>query len=228
VSRSSSRGAHVERTVGARLLLAERDAIIPLLRALPDSDFDRPTLLPGWSVRDVLAHCAAAMTMAASGRMHGFSPAENQRDVDERRPWPIPTLLTELAGGYVGAAAAITNANGRLDGLSLGEWTHGGDVRDALGRDDAYASAGLDDALSLFERLSHNPRYGVPPTDIRLADRRLTVGASVEQSGAAAPDSTAVLETDAATLVRLMTGRSPDPARYQLSGAEPAQYVMFR
>lgn len=59
---------------GARLLLTERDAILPILRRTPPSDFDRPTILPGWSVRDVLAHCAAALGMAAAGTSHGFSP----------------------------------------------------------------------------------------------------------------------------------------------------------
>jgi len=229
-------------------LLVERDALLPILRALLADDFDRSTSLPGWSIRDVLAHCAAAMTMASSGTMHGFTPAENQRDVDARRGWPIPTLLTELAGGYEGTAAAIARANGRLDGLALGEWTHGGDVREALGRPDAYASEGLDDALTLAERLSSRPRSSIPRTDVRLRDRVLRLGpvddasATTDSTGATgASDTTdatstseaegatgvATLETDAATFVRLLTGRSPDSTRYRLSGADPSRYVMF-
>jgi hypothetical protein len=85
-------------------------------------------LLPGWSVRDVLAHCAPALGTAAAGTSPGFSPEENQRDVDERKPLPIQDVLDELEARY--AAAAIAMAEGRLDGLALGEWLHGGDVRD--------------------------------------------------------------------------------------------------
>ncbi|HEU0239552.1 MAG TPA: maleylpyruvate isomerase family mycothiol-dependent enzyme [Micromonosporaceae bacterium] len=219
---------------GARLLLVERDALLPILRALPADDFDRATSLPGWAIRDVLAHCAAAMTMAASGTMHGFTPQENQRDVDGRRDWPIPTLLTELAGGYEGTAAAIAHANGRLDGLALGEWTHGGDVREALGRSDAYASEGLDDALTLAERLSSRSRSVIPRTDVRLPDRVLRLGRIDDASGATGSGATgsdatgtATLETDSATFIRMLAGRSPDPSRYRLHGADPARYLMF-
>ena len=45
-----------------RLLSVERDALLPLLRARGDGDFTLPvTACPGWTVRDVLAHCSAAL-----------------------------------------------------------------------------------------------------------------------------------------------------------------------
>jgi hypothetical protein len=37
-----------------RLLLTEAAALLPILRATPAADFDRPTPCPGWSVQDVL------------------------------------------------------------------------------------------------------------------------------------------------------------------------------
>jgi uncharacterized protein (TIGR03083 family) len=224
---------YADRPAGARLLLIERDSILPILRALPDEDFDRPTALPGWSVRDVLAHCAAALTMTANGTGHGYTPAENQRDVDERRPWPIGQLLDELTSGYDGAAEMIAAADGRLDLLALGEWTHGGDVREALGIPDAYASAGVEEALPLFERLSRRPRFDIPPTNVRLPDRRLRLGpadaGSDDVSSDGDPDGSrcVTLQTDVVTLVRMLTGRSPSPDRYRLDGAESAQYAMF-
>jgi len=46
----------------ARLLRAEHDALLPILHRTPERAFERPTACPGWSVRDVLAHCAAALT----------------------------------------------------------------------------------------------------------------------------------------------------------------------
>jgi hypothetical protein len=35
------------------------------------------------------------------------------------------------------------------------------------------------------------------------------------------------LPTDAETFVRLCGGRRPDPARYELAGADPGQLVLF-
>lgn len=203
---------------GARLLLTERDAILPLLTARPEADFDRPTVLPGWSVRDVVAHCAAALTMTAGGTAHGFTAQDNERDLTLRRDWPLPQLLDELAGGYRDAAAVIAAAGGPLDGLALGEWVHGGDIRDALELTDAYASAGIDDALVLFAERSRAARFAVPFTRVRLGDREFDLGTD-------AP--VADLVTDAATFVRLCAGRSPDPTRYRLTGADPDRYVLF-
>jgi len=206
-------------TPASRLLLTERDALLPILRERAAADFDRPTLLPGWSVRDVLAHCAAALGMAAAGRFHGFSPAENQVDVDERRDWPIERLLDELAGGYTGGAAAIAAAGGQLDGIALGEWVHGGDVRDAWGIADAYASAGIEGALRLTAERSRL-RASYPATRVTLGDHEpLDLGVG---------EPAAALETDAATFVRLVAGRSPDPTRYTLTGVEPELLLMFR
>ena len=206
-------------TLASRLLLTERDALLPILRERAAADFDRPTLLPGWSVRDVLAHCAAALGMLTSGNFHGFSPAENQADVDERRDRPIERLLDELAGGYTGGAAAIAAAGGQLDGIALGEWVHGGDVRDAWGIEDAYASAGIEGALRLCAQRSRL-RASYPAVSVTLGEHVPLALGTGEPVGS--------LETDAATLVRLVAGRSPDPARYTLTGAEPDQLQMFR
>jgi uncharacterized protein (TIGR03083 family) len=206
----------------ARLLLAEADALLPILRATPAADFDRPTVLPGWSVRDVLAHCSAALGMAGSGSMHGFSPAENQRDVDERAGRPLADLLSELANGYAAAAAAMDAADGALDRLALGEWVHGGDVRDALGRNDGYVSAGVEDALVLLGERS--VVRGAPHTEVILtgpgAERTLVLGTP----GAGEP---ARLRTDVGTLFRLVAGRSPDPAAFALDGAAEHDLRLF-
>jgi hypothetical protein len=44
-------------------------------------------------VRDVLAHCASALIRVATGTEHGFTPEENQVDVDERRGWSVAAAL---------------------------------------------------------------------------------------------------------------------------------------
>jgi len=207
----------------ARLLLAEGAALLPILRATPAAAFGTPTVLPGWSVRDVLAHCSAALGMAATGRLHGFTPAENQRDVDARAGLPVADLLDELAASYAGAASAMDAAGGRMDGLALGEWVHGGDVRHALGVPGAWASDGLDDALVLL--VARSADRSAPPTALTLTgpgpERELAFGAPDDEVSAR-------LRTDAATLLRLCAGRGADPSAYELSGAAPEEYLLFR
>lgn len=202
------------------MVLAERDALLPILRTAPASDFDRPTCLPGWSVRGVIAHCAAALNMTATQTWHGFSPEENQIDVDERAAWPLPKLLDELEAGYQSAAPIIAAADGKLDGLALGEWLHGGDVREALDRPDAYASPGADDALVLLvERFGR--RASVPRTTVKLADGREIV------LGAGEGPATACMDADLATLFRLSAGRRVDEQHLTLTGADPSAYNVF-
>jgi uncharacterized protein (TIGR03083 family) len=123
---------------GARLLLTERDALLPILRRTPADAFLRPTVCTGWTVRDVLAHCGAALTRLAEGRLHKFTPELNELDVAERRSWPLDRVMVELEQGYTAAAPALTAGEGKLDGVVLGEWIHGGDVREALGEPGAY------------------------------------------------------------------------------------------
>jgi uncharacterized protein (TIGR03083 family) len=85
--------------LAARLLLTERDALLPILRQTPAAAFDRPTVCTGWSVRDVLAHCGSALLRTAAGALHRFTPQENEVDVAERRSWPLGQVLAELERG---------------------------------------------------------------------------------------------------------------------------------
>src|SRR5262249_31303452 len=147
------------------------------------------------------------------------SPTENQVDVDHRRAWPVDRLLDELADGYSGGAAAIAASGGPLNGIALGEWVHGGDVRDTWGLPDAYASAGLAEGRHV-RAVRRRLRDAYPATRVTLADHGpldLGVGQPI-----------ATLEADTTTFLRLIAGRSPDPSRYRLTGAEPAQLLMFR
>jgi uncharacterized protein (TIGR03083 family) len=204
--------------LAARLLTTERDALLPILRRTPAAAFDRPTVCTGWSVRDVLAHCGAALVRLAEGRLHRFTPEDNEADVAERRSWPVGAVLAELERGYYQAAPVMTAAGGALDGVALGEWVHGGDVREALGEPLPYESDGVEDALVLLVERSR--RQAVPATRLRLGDRELRLGA-------ADGDPSAELVTDLATLMRLCAGRHPDPARFTLDGADRGQFVLF-
>jgi len=203
----------------ARLLRAEREALLPILRRTPEEAFGRPTACPGWSVRDVLAHCAAALSRAAAGDLHAFTPELNEIDVAERRGRPLADLLSELAAGYDQGGAAIAAAGGRLDVIALGEWLHGGDVREALGEPLAYASDGFDDACVLLGDWTRRRRIPLVTADIDGTTRTF---------GVARPDrAPATLVTAGPVLMRLFAGRPADAAGYRLAGATPAELNVF-
>jgi uncharacterized protein (TIGR03083 family) len=204
-------------TTAGRLLMIESKALPPILRRASAEAFGRPTVCTEWSVRDVVAHCSAALNRVASGDVHGFSPEENQADVDERRSWPLKRLIDELVRGYALAARVVDAAGGRLDGVALGEWVHGGDVREPLGEPDPYTSAGSDLALELLVARSRR----LPLVAVHLPDQTLALG-SMDL-----PHGPARLDTDFETLVRLLSGRRPDPDRYVLDGVDPAALVLF-
>ena len=203
----------------ARLLAIERDSLLPILRSTPEPDFDRPTACPGWSVRDVLAHCGSALTRVASDDLHAFTPDLNETDVAERRSWPLPQVLAELARGYDDAGPKIAVSGGKLDAIALGEWLHGGDVRDALNQPHAYASYGFADACVLLADFTR--RQQVPLTEATLGDQALRLGVSLPGR------PVATLVTDNATLMRLFAGLPAPPASYRLTGATPEELIVF-
>jgi uncharacterized protein (TIGR03083 family) len=191
----------------AELLLTESRALPVVLERAPPDAFDRPTVCTGWSVRDVLAHCGAALGALVNGTVGSFTPEENQRDVDERAAWPLERVLDELFANYAAAATIVDQAGGRADGLGLGEWIHGGDVREPLGEADAYASAGVDLAIPLIgERSSVRD---APAVEVIVDRRSIPFGTGPSRGR---------LVADTATFVRLVAGRAPDPTRYELSG----------
>lgn len=200
--------------VYSRLLLTERDALLPILRRTPEEAFDRPTVCDLWSVRDVIAHCATALTRVATGELHGFTPEDNEADVDARRGLPLADVIAELEKAYeLGAASP------EIHRVALGEWVHGGDIREALGEPEAYSSAGVDDALTILVQRSVTRE--VPPTDVHLTDgRTLRLGD---------PDSQAegVLKTDVAGLFRITANRRPELAEAELTGLVPSELRMF-
>ncbi|MGA5417200.1 maleylpyruvate isomerase family mycothiol-dependent enzyme [Streptomyces pseudogriseolus] len=207
-----------------RLLSVERDALLPLLRARGEGDFALPVAAcPGWTVRDVLAHCSAALSRVVESRYDKdvFSPASNQRDIDERAGWTITEILDELDRGMTEAGPVIAKAGGPLDGLALGEWVHAGDVRVALGEPGAYAGAGLPFALALLAQVTSERGHLPLHADLDDADEPVRLG---DVSGERPP---ARFIGDGPTLVRLYAGRPVDGVSYELAGADAAELNIF-
>ncbi|MFF4213784.1 maleylpyruvate isomerase family mycothiol-dependent enzyme [Streptomyces sp. NPDC001796] len=206
------------------LLATERDALIPLLRSRPDADFALPTAAcPGWTVRHVLAHCSAALTRVVESRFEKgvFSPESNDRDIAERAGWTNAQVVDELERGMTGAGAAIAKAGGVLDMVALGEWVHGGDVREAFGEPGAYAGDGLQYALTLLARVSREKGHVPLHADLDDLDEPLLLG---DANGEHPP---ARFIGEASTLVRLYSGRPLGGARYELAGVEERELNLF-
>lgn len=207
-----------------RLLTTERDALIPLLRARPDADFALPTAAcPGWTVRDVLAHCSSALMRVVESRYEkgAFSPEANDRDIAERAEWSNAEVVDELERGMTEAGPVIAAAGGTRDMVALGEWVHAGDVREALGEPGAYAGPGLPDALVLLARVTREKGHLPLHADLDDVDDPLRLG---DVSGDRTP---ARYIGDAATLVRLYAGRPVEGRAFELAGAEVRELNIF-
>ncbi|MBD2817080.1 maleylpyruvate isomerase family mycothiol-dependent enzyme [Streptomyces parvulus] len=208
-----------------RLLAAERDELLPLLRSRTDADFALPVAAcPGWTVRDVLAHCSSALTRAVENRFERgvFSPESNDRDIAERADWTNAQVLDELERGMTEAGPVIGRAGGVLDMLALGEWVHAGDVRVALGEPGGYAGRGLPEALALLGTLTRDRGHVPLHADLDDVDEPLKLGGA---SGERPPGR---FIGDAPTLVRLYAGRPVEDGNgYELAGVEAAELNLF-
>jgi uncharacterized protein (TIGR03083 family) len=206
-----------------RLLAAERDVLMPLLRGRPEEDFAVRTCCPGWTVRHVLAHCSAALSRVVESRYEEgvFSPEANDRDIAERDGWSVAEVVDELERGMTDAGPVIAKAGGVLDGVALGEWVHAGDVREAWGEPGAYGGAQVGLALDLLAWITRDRGHLALHADLDDVDEPLLLGAP---SGERPP---ARYIGDATTLVRLYAARPLTGTRYELAGAAEAELNLY-
>ena len=201
----------------AEILRREAQVLPSILDLMSLEQFDLPTVCTGWSVRDVIAHCGAALTRVGTSELHRFTPDDNQADVDLRRSWSIADVVAELVAGYAVAVTAIDRAgDGSLDGVGLGEWMHGGDVRAALYRPDAYTSEGSELAVALLIERSHRMERSAHMVIVDGLTHTFGVG-----------DVKGSVETDLETFIRLTGGRDPDAGRMKVLDAELTEFVLF-
>ncbi|MFE0653687.1 maleylpyruvate isomerase family mycothiol-dependent enzyme [Streptomyces sp. NPDC059534] len=209
-----------------RLLTTERDLLMPLLRRTPEEAYALRTACPGWTTRQVLAHCGAALVRIVEDRLEEgvFLPEANAADVAEREDWPLGRVLDELEHGLTQAGPVIAaRDDDRLDAVALGEWVHAGDVREALGEPGAYCGASLDLALPLLSVTSRN--RSTPRLMGLLADRDDHPVALGNPIPGRAP---ATFHGDSATLIRIYSGRPLVRTRYHLTGATEQELLLYR
>ncbi|MEU0159256.1 maleylpyruvate isomerase family mycothiol-dependent enzyme [Streptomyces sp. NPDC006261] len=213
------------------LLRTERDAFVPLLRAAPEAAFALRTACPGWTVRHVLAHCAAALTRVVEDRLEEgvFSPESNERDIEERAELPLAALLDELEHGMTEAGPVIAAAGGKLDGVALGEWVHAGDVREAWGLDGAYAGRGLAYALGLLEGVAYGKEMPRIVAEVTGVGTDLSAWKAPRPLGVPSPGgrSAGRYRGDGPTLIRLYANRPLVGTRYELHGVREGDLRLF-
>ncbi len=151
-----------------RAVRAERRATLSLLRSLDRDRFDTATALPGWRVREVVAHLISTDRAAVTGailpaillkKSTDKVEAWNERQVPKWANRPVPELLMGLdrwGRRFVRLAAAVPAAAYRPRLPSpwgkgpLGiyiwvrvydEWIHRQDIRRALGMPDEDVDA---------------------------------------------------------------------------------------
>jgi uncharacterized protein (TIGR03083 family) len=207
-----------------RVLLAERDTLMPLLRGVPEEAFALRTACPDWNVRQVLAHCSAALIRIVEGRLEPgvFSPESNAADVAERDDWPLARVLDEVERGFTEAGPVIAaRSDGRLDTVALGEWVHAGDVREAFGEPGAYAGDSADAALALLAIASRRQKTPLLHAFLPGWNAPLVLGTEIDGR----PPSH--LTTDVPTLIRIYTDRPLVGTRYELTGAEKKELHIY-
>ncbi|MEU1350513.1 maleylpyruvate isomerase family mycothiol-dependent enzyme [Streptomyces sp. NPDC005776] len=205
------------------LLRTERDALIPLLRSASDGDFALRTACPGWTVREVLAHCGSVLSRVVESRFGPdvFSPGCNARDIAERTGWTHTEVVDELERGMTDAGPVIAAAGGVLDAVALGEWVHAGDVRAAWGLPGAYDGAGFPHALGLLVPRALRRKVPLLVAELTDSGREVTIG--VEREGRA-PGR---YRGDGATLIRLCADRPLVGTRYELEGVRESELGLF-
>jgi len=143
-----------------RSVKAERRATLGLLRTLEPDRFDASTALPGWRIREVVAHLITVdkATVTGTNLLVVFTSMErlerwNEGQVPKWAGRPVSDLLVGLErwgrrfARFVGSLPApmyrmrMPNPWGRVGGMMVwvrayDEWVHRQDIRRALGMPD--------------------------------------------------------------------------------------------
>lgn len=95
----------MKRPETVELFLPLQRELVALLRGLAEPDWSRPTLAPGWTVKDVAAHLLDTDLRRLSGQRDGYSPtpAAPARDYEE-----IVALVNRLNASWVEAARRLS------------------------------------------------------------------------------------------------------------------------
>lgn len=158
---------------------ASADAVLALVRTLSEDDLERETDLPGWTVRDIVAHLAhleselagdepvlADETMVPADARGDAFRAYTERGVAARRDEPAAVLIDQLddavqrlrdqlSSDDPGQPPASfprpgTTWSSLLRDRVIDYWVHEQDIRAAVGRSGGWDSPGAEITLASF------------------------------------------------------------------------------
>jgi uncharacterized protein (TIGR03083 family) len=138
------------------LVHAERAALIDDLERLDAGSWEVPSLCPGWSVQDVVAHLVDTARTTRLGFVLGFARAgfdfdrQNARGVERERGSSPQETLERLRR----VASRTSTPPAPLDTRLVEEVVHGEDIRRPLGFTRSYPEEAVVRALRLQTRTS--------------------------------------------------------------------------
>ena len=134
-------------------IAAERGALADDLANLPSAQWDTPSLCPGWTVRDIVAHLSATaslnpatffVNMAKAG--FNFDKFANGQIAKHRGPDPAATL-SEFRGLQNSTSAPPGPKTSWLGEVVI----HGADVRRPLGIPHAYPPDAVREVIDFYK-----------------------------------------------------------------------------
>ncbi|MDQ1482869.1 MAG: hypothetical protein QOF35_945, partial [Actinomycetota bacterium] len=169
------------------LIRAEREALVTDLAGIEDSQWQRPSLCAGWTVRDVLAHMTstAAMTPAkffgtfvASGFQ--FQSLSKKGIQSELGASPAETLARFRA-----QVSSTTSPPGPVDSWIGETLVHGEDIRRPLGITHAYAPEAVRRVADFYQgsNLLIGAKSRINGVTLRATDADWSHGSGPEVSG---------------------------------------------
>jgi uncharacterized protein (TIGR03083 family) len=189
-------------------------AISTFYEGLSEADYDRPTCLPGWTVRDQLAHIIGTeyslagepvpdVDVSAADHVHNDIGRMNERWIASMRTWSGPAVLDrfrEVTAARLAVLQAMTQAD-----FDAPSWT----------------PAGPDETYGRFMRIRHYDSF------VHEHDAREAVGAP-ERNDAAALD---FCFAEVATALGFVVGRRAgipggNRVRIELTGPAARTYLI--
>jgi uncharacterized protein (TIGR03083 family) len=235
------------------LATAEYEALLALLRALSQDDWLRGTDCTGWTVRDVVAHVVGALDEGAhlptfvrhaltAWRRYRRMPmldGINEAQIDDRRRWSGPQLVTDLAQLVAGGVHGRRRVPGLVRRISLptggplpagarlsylfdviytrDAWMHRVDITRAVARPYESSAGGGAVVEQVVRDLAQ--QWDGPPLVLELRGPdggRWTLGAG---------EPVATVVADAVEYCRVLSGRQGDPG-YTVLGDPAARAAL--
>jgi uncharacterized protein (TIGR03083 family) len=170
------------------LVHAERQALIADLEGLTEDQWAQPSLCPGWTVHDAVAHLVDVAATTRIGFVLDMARAgfdfdrQNARGIDRARGASPSQTLQRLRK----VTARTSTPPAPLDTRIVEEVVHGEDIRRPLGLHRTYPPKALERALR--QQIRTSTRFGGAKelvTDVTLTatDQDLTIGTGPEIRG---------------------------------------------